>query len=132
MSWPWWTAEDGYDDQYLQARAALFAHNRRITAARLFWAPGTLETCERLDAAHPGWAVTWHEACHLKGQYRPARWAAMMPDDTAYLVSGLGWRRPWVYGATVAELEEQIAVTDGQIAAAIRERDAEWTRQRIG
>lgn len=123
-----WTAADVGEERYYQARAEMFAHNRRITDEREIWPPGVLAECERLDAVHPGWAVTWMWGRFYPRPY-PNRYAAMMPERTAYLVSGLGWRRPWVYGETVAELEEQIAIVDGQIAAAIRARDAEWMRR---
>lgn len=123
MSWPWWTAGDSYADR-LKGRAALFAHNRRIAAVREDWPDGTLAECERLDAAHPGWAVTWLP----EGGGRVARWSAMMPEETAHLVSGLAWRRPWVHALTVVELEWRIGAVDEEIAAAQRLRDAEWKR----
>ena len=107
-------------NDYYRRRMEMFAHNRRIAAVRESWPDGVLETCVRLDAAHPGWAVTWMGA---------GRWGAMMPDETAYLVSGLGWRRPWVYAATAVELVERIGVVDGEIERAIRARDMEWARR---
>lgn len=134
MSWPWWTAADQFDDRekYLRLRAALFAHNRRLFAQREDWPDGFLLLCERLDAEHPGWAVAWMPPNPMPGRERPARWAAMIPEETRALVSGLGWRRPWVYAATAAELVERIAEMDAQIEAAQAERDALWESVRRG
>lgn len=134
MSWPWWTRDDQFThrDRYLQQRAALFAHNRRLFAQREDWPDGFLALCERLDAEHPGWAVTWLPATPIPGRERPARWAAMIPEETRGLVSGLGRRRPWVYAATAAELVERIAEMDAQIEAAQAERDALWESVRRG
>lgn len=67
--------------------------NRMIKAQREGWPAGTVEACEKLDDASPGWSISWHAGSYCATR---ARWRH--GDETPR----------WLYGATVEELAAAI------------------------
>jgi hypothetical protein len=48
--------------------------NRKLSAEK--WPAGALETCEKIEAEHPGWWAFWRDANTIKGFEHPASFAA--------------------------------------------------------
>lgn len=108
----------------------------RLLAAQ-HWPAGALEVCERLEAEHPGWWVTWMPASVIKGWERPAGWAASRDDVSLPGADQLRRlpedgvsRQPWVHGATVDEVRKRI--TEMQVRVDRRlsydDRIVDWMR----
>jgi hypothetical protein len=95
----------------------LARRNRQVIAERTGWPDGALQTCERLDAEHPGWFVYWMPANDIRGWERPAGY-------NGALVSERAWLQVEVFAETVDELEEQFADMDARIEAYEMERRA--------
>jgi hypothetical protein len=85
---------------------ALERSNRRVLAERLGWPAGALEECEQLDAAYPGWSITWSPGNTVRGFERPAGFYGV---DRNYK----GWAPVHAYGATPAELVADIIALTG-------------------
>ncbi|GLW29450.1 hypothetical protein [Actinoplanes regularis] len=85
--------------------------NRRLIAERLRWPAGSLEDCERIELAHPGWTVHWLPA----GIYGPT------PSFRAVHLQRRRYYR-WAHGADEAELIGAMAEQD-RLAA---DQLAEW------
>ena len=93
----------------------LAARNRRIIAERTGWPEGALEECERLEAEHPGYSVSWFPENKIgdPAWHQDAGFYAWMsganPGHLVYPASGQQYvkRREW-YGASAAELEKQL------------------------
>jgi hypothetical protein len=117
----------------------LARRNRVVVAERTGWPAGAVETCERLEAEHPGWMVSWMDANPIRGWERPAGWYAARADvslqggDTLRRLPEDGVPRdPAVFGETTDELKVRIAEMDERIAAQAREREAlmRWAQSR--
>lgn len=50
----------------------LVRRNRHVFAERTGWPAGTVEACERIEAAHPTWDVSWRQANTIRGFEAPA------------------------------------------------------------
>lgn len=85
----------------LAERIVLSQKNRRIIAERTNWPAGVLETCERFEAAHPGWWVCWMRENKHSWWERPAGFRA---DWRGYPKRGFFCEDP-------ADLERQITET---------------------
>ena len=65
---------DTADEPATKPGPELALANRRLSAER--WPPGALETCEKIEAEHPGWWAYYREANKIKGFEHPAGFAA--------------------------------------------------------
>ena len=61
--------------------------NRRIRAGRGHWPDGALEACERIETAHPDWAVVWLPPNPFKGFVHSARYWATRDGVHGYEVT---------------------------------------------
>lgn len=75
-------------------------HNRRALAERLAWPDGTVEICEDLDRANPGWEANWHPA--------ERRFSAV------HTVRHISFR--WATAATAEELTDRMFELDNLAA----------------
>jgi hypothetical protein len=118
----------------------LAARNRRVIAERCGWPDLAVETCEALDAEHPGWVTGWLDANDIPGWERPAGYVATLIDGP-HLVGGDQLRRLpedgvsrqiSVFAETEDELVELIAAADARVEAHELEQRRLWESVRRG
>ncbi|BCJ45296.1 hypothetical protein GCM10010168_85650 [Actinoplanes ianthinogenes] len=107
--------------------------NRRVMARRTGWPAGALAECERLDREHPGWSFGWLPENRTRGWERPAGFAANRRDWSLVGADELRRdpedgvrRRPYVFGPSVAELEQRIAAIEARHHEEEARREAAW------
>ncbi len=89
-----WQAGHPLDREQREERALAHA-NRRVIAERCHWPAGALADCERINARHPGWWITWSAAYRYSS--RPAGFYGQQRDGKGR-----------AYGKTARELEAEI------------------------